>query len=105
VSLAKVMAAFTDIVRLKQYAMYTFDYGTPVGLRMALEYPNHITAIISQNARMCGPVYICIRSCRVLRGVVAGCVGSTSLWRRQWSNGRTFPACIGMMHPPADGVH
>jgi pimeloyl-ACP methyl ester carboxylesterase len=48
-TLAKVMASFVDIVGLKRYAMYIFDYGAPVGLRMALEYPDRITAIISQN--------------------------------------------------------
>jgi pimeloyl-ACP methyl ester carboxylesterase len=29
--------------------MYVFDYGAPLGLRMALEHPERITAIISQN--------------------------------------------------------
>lgn len=48
-TLAKVMASFTDIVGLKRYAMYIFDYGAPVGLRMALDDPQRITAIISQN--------------------------------------------------------
>ena len=48
-TLAKVIATFTDIVGLKRYAMYIFDYGAPVGLRMALEYPERVTAIISQN--------------------------------------------------------
>jgi pimeloyl-ACP methyl ester carboxylesterase len=47
--LAKVIASFTDIVGLKKYAMYIFDYGAPVGLRLALEYPDRVTAIISQN--------------------------------------------------------
>jgi pimeloyl-ACP methyl ester carboxylesterase len=48
-TLAKVIASFTDIVGLKKYAMYIFDYGAPVGLRLALEYPDRVTAIISQN--------------------------------------------------------
>jgi pimeloyl-ACP methyl ester carboxylesterase len=48
-TLAKVIASFTDIVGLKKYAMYIFDYGAPVGLRLALEYPERVTAIISQN--------------------------------------------------------
>src|ERR1700754_3908555 len=48
-TLAKIIASFTDIVGLKRYAMYIFDYGAPVGLRLALEYPDRVTAIISQN--------------------------------------------------------
>src|ERR1700754_1936671 len=48
-TLAKVIASFTDIVGLKKYAMYLFDYGAPGGLRLALEYPDRVTAIISQN--------------------------------------------------------
>ena len=34
---------------LKNYAIYVFDYGAPVGLRLALAHPERITAIISQN--------------------------------------------------------
>jgi pimeloyl-ACP methyl ester carboxylesterase len=48
-TLAKVIASFVDIVGLDKYAIYIFDYGAPVGLRIALEYPDRITAIISQN--------------------------------------------------------
>lgn len=32
-----------------KYAIYIFDYGAPTGLRLALENPSAITAIISQN--------------------------------------------------------
>lgn len=32
-----------------KYAIYIFDYGAPVGLRLALKNPSAITAIISQN--------------------------------------------------------
>jgi pimeloyl-ACP methyl ester carboxylesterase len=43
------MDGFTQAVGLKRYAMYIFDYGAPVGLRLALAHPERITAIISQN--------------------------------------------------------
>jgi pimeloyl-ACP methyl ester carboxylesterase len=36
-------------VNLKRFAIYIFDYGAPVGLRIALKNPERITAIISQN--------------------------------------------------------
>ncbi|KAF2437446.1 putative hydrolase [Karstenula rhodostoma CBS 690.94] len=32
-----------------KYAIYIFDYGAPVGLRLALEHPDRISAIITQN--------------------------------------------------------
>jgi pimeloyl-ACP methyl ester carboxylesterase len=48
-NLAKVVGSFTEAVGLKQFALYIFDYGAPVGLRVALAHPERITAIISQN--------------------------------------------------------
>jgi pimeloyl-ACP methyl ester carboxylesterase len=48
-NLAKVIAAFTDAIGLKRFAVYVFDYGAPVGFRLALAHPDRITAIISQN--------------------------------------------------------
>lgn len=48
-NLAKVIDQFTQTIGLKQYAIYVFDYGAPVGLRVALAHPERITAIISQN--------------------------------------------------------
>ena len=47
--LAEVMDDFTQAVGLKRYAMYIFDYGAPIGLRLALAHPERVTAIISQN--------------------------------------------------------
>lgn len=48
-NLAKVMDRFTQAIGLERYAIYVFDYGAPVGLRLALAHPERITAIISQN--------------------------------------------------------
>ena len=48
-NLAKTIEAFTEKIGLKRYAIYIFDYGAPVGLRLALAHPERITAIISQN--------------------------------------------------------
>jgi pimeloyl-ACP methyl ester carboxylesterase len=39
----------TDKLGLNHYAIYVFDYGAPVGFRLALAHPERITAIISQN--------------------------------------------------------
>src|SRR5215467_13201358 len=48
-NLAKVIDRFTEDICLDRYAIYIFDYGAPVGLRLALAHPERITAIISQN--------------------------------------------------------
>ena len=47
--LAKAIASFTDAIGLKTFAIYVFDYGAPVGFRLALAHPERVTAIISQN--------------------------------------------------------
>jgi pimeloyl-ACP methyl ester carboxylesterase len=48
-NLAKVTGTFAEKAGLKRFAMYIFDYGAPVGLRLALAHPERIAAIISQN--------------------------------------------------------
>jgi len=47
--LANVIDRFNTTVGLTRYAIYVFDYGAPVGLRLALAHPERVTAIISQN--------------------------------------------------------
>jgi pimeloyl-ACP methyl ester carboxylesterase len=39
----------TEMLGLDRYALYVFDYGAPVGFRLATRHPERITAIISQN--------------------------------------------------------
>lgn len=48
-NLASVMTRFTEQLKLDRFAVYVFDYGSPVGLRMGLQHPERITAIVSQN--------------------------------------------------------
>ena len=48
-NLAKIIERFTETLGLDHYAIYVFDYGAPVGFRLALAHPERITAIISQN--------------------------------------------------------
>ena len=48
-NLAKVIENFTDAVGLSRYAIYVFDYGAPVGFRLAMSRPERVTAIVSQN--------------------------------------------------------
>ena len=47
--LATVIGSFTETIGLERFAIYVFDYGAPVGLRLGLSHPERITAIISQN--------------------------------------------------------
>jgi pimeloyl-ACP methyl ester carboxylesterase len=48
-SLARVIDRFTEVIGLASFALYVFDYGAPVGLRIAARHPERITAIINQN--------------------------------------------------------
>ena len=47
--MADVIDRFTEVVGFDRFAIYIFDYGAPVGLRLAVKHPDRITAIISQN--------------------------------------------------------
>jgi len=47
--LADVIERFTEAVGLHRYALYVFDYGAPVGFRLAVRHPERVTALISQN--------------------------------------------------------
>jgi pimeloyl-ACP methyl ester carboxylesterase len=47
--LAKTIFAFTQVLQLTRYAMYVFDYGAPIGFRLAMMAPDRVTAIVSQN--------------------------------------------------------
>lgn len=48
-NLAAVIGELTDAMGLKRYALYVFDYGAPVGWRLARARPERVTALISQN--------------------------------------------------------
>jgi pimeloyl-ACP methyl ester carboxylesterase len=48
-NLTKVMYAFTTTLRLERYFVYVFDYGAPVGFRLALLDPDKVDGFISQN--------------------------------------------------------
>jgi pimeloyl-ACP methyl ester carboxylesterase len=47
--LAEVTERFTEALDLTRFAIYVFDYGAPVGFRLAIRHPERITAVISQN--------------------------------------------------------
>src|SRR5580658_8307591 len=43
-NIATTIAGFVDKIGIKKFAIYIFDYGSPVGLRMALQMPDRISA-------------------------------------------------------------
>jgi len=47
--IADVIDRLTEVLGLDRFALYVFDYGAPVGFRIATRHPERITAIISQN--------------------------------------------------------
>ena len=47
--LAEVVESFTDTLNLTRYGLYVFDYGAPVGFRLAASRPERVAALISQN--------------------------------------------------------
>jgi pimeloyl-ACP methyl ester carboxylesterase len=47
--LAELIDRFTEVLGLKRFALFVFDYGAPVGFRIALKHPDRIAAIITQN--------------------------------------------------------
>ncbi|MGS0894365.1 alpha/beta fold hydrolase [Burkholderia stagnalis] len=48
-ALAVTAEAFVDALALRRYAIYVFDYGAPVGFRLAVRHPERVTAVVTQN--------------------------------------------------------
>ena len=48
-ALAVTIERFAEALHLDRYAIYVFDYGAPVGFRLAMAHPDRVTAIVSQN--------------------------------------------------------
>jgi hypothetical protein len=47
--LAAITDRLTEVLGLTRYALYVFDYGAPIGFRLAVRHPERIAALISQN--------------------------------------------------------
>jgi len=48
-NLTRYVQGLIDVLGLEKFALQVFDYGAPVGWRLAMANPEKITAIISQN--------------------------------------------------------
>lgn len=51
-NIADVMDEFLETKGIKRFYMYVFDYGAPIGFRIALKHPDRIMGIISQNGNV-----------------------------------------------------
>ena len=48
-NIAGVIERFTEVIGLRRFAVYVFDYGAPTGFRLATHHPERVPAVISQN--------------------------------------------------------
>jgi pimeloyl-ACP methyl ester carboxylesterase len=48
-TIANVIDRFTEVLGLAKFAVYVFDYGAPIGFRLAVMHPERISAIVTQN--------------------------------------------------------
>jgi len=48
--LAEVTGHFIETIGLKHYVLYVQDYGGPIGMRLAVQHPERVDALIIQNA-------------------------------------------------------
>lgn len=50
--IADIMEAFLNQIGAKRFYMYVFDYGAPIGFRIAARHPDRILGIVSQNGNV-----------------------------------------------------
>lgn len=50
--IADIVEGFVKIIGLKKFSLFVFDYGAPIGFRIARRHPEMIEAIISQNGNI-----------------------------------------------------
>jgi pimeloyl-ACP methyl ester carboxylesterase len=68
--LGKIIGDFVEQIGRKKFTIYIFDYGAPTGLRVALRFPDRISALITQN----GNAYI------------EGFSDAWEPWKNYWKN-------------------
>ena len=51
-NISNIIDKFTEKICLKKYSIYVFDYGAPIGFRLALKHPEKIESIITQNGNV-----------------------------------------------------
>jgi pimeloyl-ACP methyl ester carboxylesterase len=48
-NISHIMDRFIQLLDLSKYSLYLFDYGAPVGFRIAAKFPEKVEALIVQN--------------------------------------------------------
>ena len=51
-NLANIVDEFLSLLKIDKFYMYVFDYGAPIGFRIALKRPESILGIVSQNGNV-----------------------------------------------------
>lgn len=51
-NLTKNVAGFLAALKVDQYFLYVFDYGAPIGFRLAMRQPERVLGIVSQNGNI-----------------------------------------------------
>lgn len=50
--LSEVVESFLDAIGVDRFYLYVFDYGAPIGFRMACRHPERVLGIVSQNGNV-----------------------------------------------------
>ncbi|KAJ7272835.1 Alpha/Beta hydrolase protein, partial [Mycena rebaudengoi] len=102
-SLTGTLAAFLDALHIASFVAYIFDYGAPVLLRLALQRPDVIKAIISQNGNAyeegLGEAWVPIKAywasnSAADRAVVRNTVLTAETTKSKYTHGSRFPDLI-----------
>jgi pimeloyl-ACP methyl ester carboxylesterase len=107
--LAEITAAVIDRLRIDRYALYLFDFGAPVGFRVALAHDQRVGAVITQNANAYtdgfGPGLAPVAQWWTDRAggqsTIDGLLSPEGT-RTQWLAGATDPEHIDPSQPDAD---
>ncbi|MEV0221199.1 alpha/beta hydrolase [Streptomyces sp. NPDC050704] len=62
---AQFLERFTEVLGLRRYALYLFDYGSQAGFQLAVKHPEQVVALIIQNGdayeETLGPKYAALK--------------------------------------------
>ncbi len=50
--LAEITSGLLEQLGLNRYALYMFDFGAPVGFRIAVAHPDRVAGIVTQNGNI-----------------------------------------------------
>ncbi|MBQ7594923.1 MAG: alpha/beta hydrolase [Synergistaceae bacterium] len=51
-NIAEIIDEFINVINVEKFYMYVFDYGAPIGFRIAMKHPEKVLGIISQNGNV-----------------------------------------------------